>query len=139
MKRKRKVNRYGPSHFSDKENRISIWIGVCPLIEIPEDYFKETYTDQDQPFTHFSEDFGFGFFDHDFVEMNCSRSGRKSVRDLLPVHSYSASFLEAASTAAEQPGMDETELIFLMYNFEYDPELTGIKQSKCLRFLGCFD
>jgi Immunity protein 22 len=135
----KKVNRYGPPHFSDKENRLSIWIGRCPLAEIPDDYFKENYADEDQPFTRFSEDFGFGFYDHDFVEMNSSATGPKPVRDLLAGHSCSTSFLEAAATAAEQNGMKATELIFLMYDFEYDPKVTGIQQSKWLWFLGCFD
>jgi hypothetical protein len=138
-KPKGKVNRYGPPHFSDREGRLSIWVGLCPLKDVPEDYFKENYADEDQPFTLFSQDFGFGFYDHDFVEMNCSRTGPKPVRDLLAAHSYSASFLDAASAATRQERLTDTELVFLMYDFEYDPDVTGIRHSDYLRFLGCFD
>jgi hypothetical protein len=139
MKPKRKVNRYGPPHFSDKKNRLSVWIGICPLSAVLEDYFKENYLDEDQPFTTFSEDFGFGFYDHDSVEMNVSQTGPGPVRDLLADVSYSASFLEAAASAAERQGIRQTELIFLMDDFEYDPKVTEIEQGKHLRFLGCFD
>ena len=139
MKQKKKVNRYGPPQLSDKENRLSIWGGRCSVREVPEDYFNENYTDEDQPFTRFSEDFGFGFYVLDFVELNCSETGPKPVHDILAGHSYSTSFIDAASTAAEKLRMAKTELVFLMYDFEYDPKVTGIKQSKYLRFLECFD
>lgn len=137
-------NRYGPPHFSDQENRVSIWLGIVPLDEIPEDYFQENYQDEDKPFTHFSADFGFGFYDHDFVEMmtggeNVADSVPKPVRFLLDVTSYNDSFLQRALLAANECGITESELAFLMYDFEYDPKVTGITQSKWLRFIGCFD
>jgi hypothetical protein len=135
----RKAGRDGPPHFTDKQGRLSIWVALCPLKAIPEGYFKEDYSDEDQPSTPFSEDFGFGFYGHDLVELNCSPDGPRPVRDLLAVHSYSASFLEAAAAEAHHKGVAATELVFVMYDFEYHPEVTGVGQSDSLLFLGCFD
>lgn len=134
----KKANRYGPPHFSGKEGRLSIWLAVRPLKEMREDYFEENYANEDRPFTLFSEEFGFSFYDHDLVEVSRSEAGPKPIRDLLAAHSCSASFLEAAAAAAAEQGVTETALVLLMYDFDYDYEITGVKQSDYLFFLGSF-
>ena len=47
-----------------------MWAAKVPFVEIPSDYWTVDYATEDDgaPFNQFSTDFGFGFYDEDFVE-----------------------------------------------------------------------
>ena len=100
---------------------------------------EENYEDEDKTSNRFSADFGFGYDDHDFVEMNTSDTGPKTLNDFLPDHSCSGLFMEDVAVVAQERGVADTELVFLMYDFAYDPAVTSASRSEYLLFLGCFD
>lgn len=106
---------------------------------IPTDYFDEPYDgDDDSPWNQFSSDFGFGFYDHDFVEADDADGRVIPVSELIRPCSYGTSFADAAARAAAQAGVPRSSFVFLMYNFKYDPRVTGTHESDCFRFIGVF-
>jgi hypothetical protein len=133
-----------PGKFSvyefEKKGVVSVWVATVPLSRIPKSYFEERYGDDDdeEPFTQFSEDFGFGFFDHDFVDTNASPGRAKSVEDLLGRCSFSSSYVAAATAEAKKRGLEMTQFVFLLYDIEYSPKRTKVSRSPFMEFLGSF-
>lgn len=125
----------GPHFFDEDLDLVSIWVSKCPPHEIPKDYFKENYDDdaEDEPFNQFSDDFSFGYYDHDFVEKAGIHGD--SVEEKLQYSSYGKSFCREASQACDVTGDVE---FFLMYHFKYDPTVTNVKESDYYKFIGCF-
>ena len=125
----------GPHFYCENENVVSVWVAILPLNEIPDDYFEEDYGgDDEDPFNEFSSDFGFGYYDHDFVEANTLESC-SPINEILKECAYGNSFAEAAYQSSD---IKNSEHVFLMYNFNYDPEITGITRSKYYKFIGVF-
>lgn len=135
------MGRFDGPHFRDEDNDVvSVWVATCAFDEIPNDYFDEPFGDDDDeaPWNDFSSDFGFGYYDHDVIEPNHHEGKVSSVRDLILPCSYSSSFVDAAFERACELGLSETCFVFLMYNFRYDPEVTGKTESQYLKFIGVF-
>jgi hypothetical protein len=123
----------------EAKGTVSVWVAIVPRSRIPADYFEEHYErEDDEPFSRFSEDFGFGYYDHDFVDTNGVTGRAKPIEQLLGPCSFSASYLAAAADAARQQGLDKTAFVFLLYDIEYRPEVTGVSRSACMAFLGNF-
>lgn len=135
-----------PAPFSvyefEREGFVSVWVAKVPFRQIPADYFTEHYNREDDgtiPFTQFSRDFGFDFYDHDFTEAAVNADNPKPVDALLAGHSYADSFREAVGSVATARGLPTAEFAFLMYNTDYVPARTGIEQSEWLVFVGSFN
>lgn len=131
----------GPHFFAEDESIVSVWAATVAFDDIPDDYWIYNRDgNDDTPFNRFSSDFGFGYYDDDFVDTNAD-----AVRRIVPIGqlilpcSYGASFADAVGRRAEQLGVASTSYVFLMYNFRYDPSVTGVDRSSCLQFLGVFD
>jgi hypothetical protein len=118
---------------------VSIWVATVPRRQIPDDYFHEHYgREDDEPFSQFSQDFGFGYYDHDFVDTNGVTDGPKPIERLFGECSYGASYLAQAVTAAKRQNLDKTEFVFLLHDIAYRPEVTGVSRSEYMAFLGSF-
>lgn len=137
MKPAKKVSRYGGPDF-DAEGVVSIWAAVSPLSRIPDDYFDERYGDDEIPLSRFCEDFGFGWFDHDFMDTNISEGRAASIEKLIGQCSYSSSFLDQAVAQANKLRLEKTQWVTLLFDFKYDPKQTGITKSKYVEFVGSF-
>jgi len=123
----------------ESKGMVSIWVAIVPWDRIPAAYFEEHYDrEEDEPFTQFSEDFGFGFFDHDFVDTNGAPERAEPVKRLLSQCSFSSSYLEAAVAEARKRGLEKTHFVFLLYDIEYAPKLTNVRRSRYMEFLGSF-
>jgi hypothetical protein len=135
------MGRYDGPHFEvENEDVVSIWAATVTLAKIPSDYFEPRYGgEDDEPFNPFSDDFGFGCYDLDFVDTNGVDDGRLvPIEELLAPVSYSASFRAAAAQQAQQLGVGQTCYVILLYNFKYDPAVTGVRENKYMRFIGVF-
>ena len=136
------MGRYDNAHFGiDDENVVSIWATPVPYHEIPEDYFTYDFAGGDNdPWNRFSSDFGFGYYDDDFVENYFDEPEKCSlpVRELIAPLSYSSSFIDAVVQRAKELGLEETSYLFLIYNFKYDPTITRKQKSAIFQFLGTF-
>lgn len=133
-----KITRHGPPHFG-REGRVSVWLSIVPLKKVPTDYFDENDEDDDTPLNAFAAEFGFGYYDQDLVELNDEQSAALPVWDLLAVHSYTASFVDAAAAAAGKAGIQTAQSAVVMYDFDYDPKVTGVSRSAYFQFIGAFD
>ncbi|MBI1891274.1 MAG: immunity 22 family protein [Burkholderiales bacterium] len=129
------MGRYDGPHFHCEENLVSVWAAKCPISQVPDDYFEENYGgDDDDPFNQFSTDFGFGYYDHDFVE-GAALEKSAPIEQIIETASYGQSFANDVKAGSE---VKNTEHVFLMYNFNYDPSVTGVRESKYYKFLGVF-
>ena len=111
------------------------------MAQISEGYWEYNFDGGDEdPWNRFSSDFGFGFYDDDFVESYFDDPEKKEVPidHLIVPLSHSSSFLDAVTKCAEALGLEKTSYVYLMYNFKYDPNITGTEKSKYFRFVGAF-
>jgi hypothetical protein len=131
--------RYGHPHFQ-AEGFVSIWIGTFPSEEIREEQLHERYGEEyeDEPLALWMGEFGFGYFDHDFMDTSSHGMEVRPLRELIEQCSYATSFVEEALQMAEQHGVSKTQFVMLLYDFRYDSSITGVIQGKYLRFLGAF-
>jgi len=131
--------RYGGPHF-EAEGFVSIWIGTFPSEEIRAEQLCERYGEEyeDEPLALWMGEFGFGWFDHDFMDTNGHGMAVGPLRELIESCSYAASFVNEAMKIAAQQGISETQFVMLLYDFRYDPSVTGITRGKYLQFLGAF-
>lgn len=126
----------------DREGVVSIWVGVKPWTDLdwPEDYCVPNYGgEDDEPLCEFAVDFKFGYFDLDKTESNYSADGSMVELDaLLQEHSFSCSYRKEALEEALRQGCNSTSAVWLILDFAYDPAITGVRESRFLRFLGAF-
>lgn len=136
------MGRYDGPHFEAKDERVvSVWVATVPWDDIPEDYWMPDYDGADNaPWNQFSQDFGFGVYEDDFVEsyFNEPDGDIVPIADLIRPLSYASSFVVDVVKRARNIGVVETSYVYLMYNFKYDEEIAGPANSDCLRFVGAF-
>lgn len=135
------MGKYDGPHFEcEDRDVVSIWVAHANFDAIPESYMEYNIEgDDDEPWSTFTENFGFGFYDDDFVESFLQPDQQQaSLYEQLKFLSYSSSFIEAAVDEARKRNLDDTAFVFLMYNFAYDPNVTGIQCDEFLEFLGVF-
>ena len=135
------MGRFDGPRFAQEGNAVvSVWLALPSHGPAPDDYFEEDYGDDEaQPFNRFSGDFGFGYYDHDFAE-GSRAPGRADVpvAQLIAKCSYAEHFAHAVAQRAHALGIAESSEAYLMYEFAYDPQVTGVDRSACLRFIGVF-
>ena len=136
------MGRYDGPHFrADDEKVVSVWASIVPWDDIPEDYWTYNFVgEDDDPWNRFSTDFGFGYYNDDFVEAYFDETEKKIVpiSTLIAPLSYASSFAPAVVKRSKTMGVSETSYVFLMYNFKYDPKVTGKDRSDFFRFVGVF-
>lgn len=134
------MSRFDSPLFQTDEQLVSIWVATCTLDELPDDYLEVDYDAGDEAsWNSFAHDFGIGYYDEDMAEGNIpEEEGTEAVSQLLQPMSYADSYIEAASARAAELGLAETEFIFLIFDFAYDPDVTKVSASPYLRFLGVF-
>ncbi len=128
-------------HHFNADGFVSIWVGVFPSEEAREEHLHERYGEDrgdDEPLAHWMGEFGFRYFDHDFMDTNSHGMAIGSLRALIEPCSYAASYLDSAMHSAQQQGITETQFVMLLFDFRYDPSVTGVTQGKYLQFLGAF-
>jgi hypothetical protein len=127
----------------ERDGIVSVWIGTRPWNdpEWPDDYCVPSYgeEDDDAPLCAFTFDFRFTYFDLDKTESNYSDDhGLVPLESMLRPLSFSESFLDAALDEARRQGVTEASAAWVIYDFAYDPQVTGVRESRFFRFLGAF-
>lgn len=130
--------RYGPNHFR-KDGYLSVWASIVPLSRFPEDYLMPNYGDEDLPWCTFSQEFKFGYFDHDFVETCAHKPRGKPVREHVKFMSWSSSFIDSVIAAAKRKGIRTTQWVVVIYRFAYNSRVTRVTRTKYMQFLGAFE
>ncbi|MFC3093129.1 immunity 22 family protein [Alteromonas sediminis] len=122
-----------PDFLEEKSKKVSIWASTVPQSEIPDDYFAESYGEDDD-YSEFCKDFNMGWYDHDFAEI-ADEYGENNL-EKLSLASFGESFAEEA---CKQCGDAIIDVFFLLYDIKYDPSRSGVKESKYFRFIGVFN
>jgi hypothetical protein len=127
-------------HYFETAGYVSIWIGEFPSEEIGDQHLRERYGERgdDEPLAEWMGEFGFRYFDHDFMDTNGHGPSVGPLRPLIEPCSYATSFVDEAMLIAAQQRIAETQFVMLLYDFRYDPAVTGVTQGRYLRFLGAF-
>jgi hypothetical protein len=131
------------ANFSVDEDIVSIWAAICPVAEIPDDYFMRKFPREwYEPMNPFCADFGITGYDEDHVEAYCEEDGWPSV-DIgqlvrLEWSSYCDTFRDQAIVRANEIGVGKTPYVYAIYNFQYDPTRSGIGESRFMKFVGTF-
>jgi hypothetical protein len=140
-RRSHHMGKYDGPHFEcEDRDVVSIWVAHVNFGDIPENYMEYNRDgDDDTPWSKFTHNFGFGYYDDDFVESFLQPSKQKApLYEQLKFLSYSSSFIDDAVREAQERSLDKTAFVFLMYNFAFDPNVTGIQRDDFLEFLGVF-
>lgn len=134
------MGKFDGPHFRTDDCIVSLWIAKTQSPSIPDDYFEEDFeSDDEDDFNPFSADFGFGYYDHDQVELLSQDDGKECQLDeLLATASFSSSFIGGALERACALGLEKTTLAFLIYKFRYDPQIAAARGSRYMTFVGCF-
>ncbi|RZJ69525.1 immunity 22 family protein [Flavobacterium sp.] len=112
----------------EKENRVSIWLGNFDDQTAFEDYLQETYNEEDDMSSHFTDDFGIPFYDVDFSEAYFDQKGLQS--KILNEFSYADTFKGDVNEAL----FAGKNAIVVIYDFDYK----GVGEVGAMRFLGRF-
>lgn len=131
--------RYEGPYFQE-ESYVSIWISKVELSQFPNDYFEERFDeeDEDKPLSQWCENFGFGHYDHDFIENIFSETSGNSIEGLLGSCSYQHSFSQSAVVKAKDLGIHHASLVRVFYDYAYQPSVTGIREDEYMIFLDSF-
>lgn len=120
----------------EREGFVSIWLGDFESVDDFDDYMEEQYDDDDTAISHFAEDTGLGWYDHDFVESYINEETKKEkVFDLIGPLSYSSSYVDAAIQAADKRGVKEAKAVILVLDCDYKETGEAIGPMK---FIGAF-
>ncbi|MHB0961483.1 MAG: immunity 22 family protein [Pirellulaceae bacterium] len=134
---------------------VSVWISTVPVQEIPRDYLNLESAEQHRLADGFASEFGLTEYPWDelefllekdgqqFIKWHGSRveryeTGRLSISRHTPLFSYQDEFTEKVRVAAQRLNIEQFSVILLIYNYRYEPCVTGVEAGKPLRFLGVF-
>jgi hypothetical protein len=114
---------YGPMPMSfNKKGVVSIWVGQTPA-KSGSDFLRD----------------GFGIEDYDLDFQDCIVADCVSpIRDLSARLSYSNSFLEPLLQRASGLGITSGLWVLAQYDFDYDPNRSGVKVPVEPAFIGSF-
>ena len=119
--------------------RVSIWLNKVPLSQYPASYFEEQYGDDDAPICPWAGNFGFDYYDHDFMDVARTEGRAKPIGELVERASYADTFKVGFQQAAKDLGFTEANHAILLYDFDYSSRPNKISEDKYMRFLGTFD
>jgi uncharacterized repeat protein (TIGR04138 family) len=118
---------------------VSLWVGAFASVEAAEAYFGipdeiGVYL----PAEAFAGDFGLGDFPPEILEVNFEQVLPRPLGELLRDATFAASFLDQALAAASRQGVDRTQGVALLYNFDYRLNPARRDVAGPLRFIGVF-
>jgi hypothetical protein len=122
----------------EHHGKVSIWIGTFASAEAMEAYVRTKY-DEDGMCSPFSRDLGVLYYDHDLLEY--SFNNRRRVRTALAAHSWSTTYLEAATSAAEAMIPGGANATVALFDFAFFPVWRPERPFARgrLKFVGAFD
>ncbi len=117
---------------------IDVWVGRFSSSELANAYFDETYDDDDRPISEFAADMGESFYDHDFMERAFHDQASDDFAKALAAHSFSSSYLSAATEAFELHPLKPFNLVLTVCNEEIERPVSVSKSGVMLQYLGRF-
>jgi hypothetical protein len=124
---------------AEEFNIVDIWVGDFSSKVIANDYFEETYNDDDETaISAFAGDQCEFFIDHDFMESSHFERIR-NIEKMLQEHSFSQSYVATAKEAYKNCGQPEGNCILLVFGREVENPKSIQKPNYKLHYIGRFD
>lgn len=118
---------------------IDIWVGSFSSESALKNYLLETDSDDDTaPISQLASDMGVHFYDHDFIERSFHEPLSVDLSSRLASHSFSASYVGAATAAFELASCPDFNTLLLVWNKQFDPPHSVDGADYRLRYLGRF-
>ena len=121
----------------EQQGVVSIWVGSFPSAEAFEDYLREQYEADGAPISRFAGETGLDWYDHDLLEAQRYEAPLAVSAAVGPL-SFSASYINAASQAAQQLGMGPINTVVLLIDCAYASDQAVPTDRSPLKFLGAF-
>lgn len=117
---------------------VHIWLGDFPSDDALHDYLEEAYDedDDDAPINRFAAEQEVSFYDVDFLESGFDESG--DLKSLIEGHSYSETYLDDLTAAAESEGIEHANTFIMVDAGEIEEPQSVSGDDYQLTYLGIF-
>ncbi len=123
-----------------KKNKVSVWVSQAPYIDIPDEYFEESYSKNNtRAKNRWSDNFKIRYFKPELMETNGAHEGTVDIKKAAGECSFSTSFMPVLMSKAKKKNLQEITWIVLLFEHEYSLKLAGVEKDEYLTFLGAFD
>ncbi|MBH8606983.1 immunity 22 family protein [Thermoactinomyces sp. CICC 10521] len=114
----------------EKEGYVSLFIGNLSSFEELENYVMQSYTeDGNLVNSEFGKDFNIEYYDDDFREVEFHNEPSRDLRVILKSFSYDEKIIPEFIGICGEHLDQEANSVILLYNFDYDGNVKGSKQS----------
>jgi len=138
MKAKRDNEHKG--HDFSKKRKVSVWVSQHPYVDIPDEYFEETFTKNNTRATNtWSSNFNLQYFKPENMETNGATEGVVSIKKAAGECSFSSSYIDVLMSKARKKKLEDITWIVLLFETEYSVKMSGIDKDNYVTFLGAFD
>lgn len=122
------------------KGKVSVWINTVSVTAYPASYFEENYErDDNEPICEWAGNFGFKWYDHDFMDVARTEGQPQPIRELLKRCSYINTFVDKLEKRALANGIGKANHAIFLYDFNYAAPKSKIKEDGYMRFLGTFE
>lgn len=135
-------NQSGPEKglLFNKKNKVSVWASQHPYVDIPDEYFAETFFKNNTRAKNcWSENYKIRYFVPDQMETNGAHEGMIDIYSAAGQCSCSSSFMVNLLSRAKKNKMEQVTWIILLFEQEYSAKLSGVSQDEYTTFLGAFN
>lgn len=135
-----KVKKESKGFDFSKKNKVSVWISQHPYQDIPEEYFEESFSNNNKHAKNtWSKNFKLQYFLPDNMETNGAQEGTIAIMKAAGECSYSASYMTALMSKAKKKKIDQITWVVLLFECEYSVKQSSIGKDNYLTFLGAFE
>ncbi|MCF6199543.1 MAG: immunity 22 family protein [Hyphomicrobiaceae bacterium] len=113
-----------------------IWLAQFPSKSSFDDYFNESYEDDETPINLFASEQAELFYDHDWVERSFDASA--GLRQLIQHHSYAESYIEKVLRAATSHNIRNANSFIMADRAEFSKPRSITSDSHMIWYLGCY-
>ena len=114
-----------------------VWLGRFSSEAALDEYFEESYDDDDAPINRFATDQDESFCDHDWVERNFKGSG--DLRALIKGHSYSVDYIDDVIAKASTEGITNANTFIMADKNEFQNPRSLKGEGYVLWYMGAFN
>lgn len=137
---KSKLSSPSAGHDFSKKNKVSVWVSQHPYIDIPDEYFEETFSKKNTRANNcWSDNYNLSYFVVENMETNGAEIGTIKVKEAAGQCSFSASYIETLMSKAKKLNIDDITWMILLFECEFSPKISGVEKDQYTSFLGAFN
>lgn len=125
---------------SSEQGKVSVWVNKVRVSDYPAEYLEENYDQEDDaPLCEWAGNFGFDFYDSDFMDVALEEGKPRPIRELVTGCSYVESFVDQLEAAAVKLKTPTANHAIFLYDFDYTAMKEMIAEDAYMRFIGTFN